>query len=40
VWPWLRDAAARLAAELAATGVAAPELRVSTIVTDPWTARR
>ena len=37
-WPWLPVAADRLVADLAARGLAV-ETRVSTIVTDPWTAR-
>lgn len=37
-WPWLPRAAADLAADVAATG-ATVETRVSTLVTDPWTAR-
>ncbi len=45
-WPWLTAAAADLAARLApqpdvagAGSVSAVEMRVSTLVTDPWTAR-
>lgn len=37
-WPWLRYAAEDLERELARSG-AAVETRVSTLVTDPWTAR-
>jgi len=37
-WPWLRHAAAALEADVAATG-ADVRTRVSTLVTDPWTAR-
>jgi putative NIF3 family GTP cyclohydrolase 1 type 2 len=37
-WPWLPVAARVLEADLAARGLAV-ETRVSTIVTDPWTAR-
>lgn len=35
-WPWLADAAARLAAELSSRG-STVETRVSTTPTDPWT---
>ncbi len=34
-WPWLSDAARRLAAEVTAAG-ATVDTRVSTIPTDPW----
>lgn len=37
-WPWLARAAARLLADLAAAGTTV-EARVSTLCTDPWTAR-
>ncbi len=37
-WPWLRYAAEDLVRVLARSG-AAVETRVSTLVTDPWTAR-
>ncbi len=37
-WPWLPQAAADLRADVAALG-ATVETRVSTLVTDPWTAR-
>lgn len=37
-WPWLARAAQRLVADLAAVG-ATVETRVSTLCTDPWTAR-
>lgn len=37
-WPWLRYAAEDLVADVAADG-AALEVRVSTVRTDPWTAR-
>lgn len=37
-WPWLRHAAAALESDVAATG-AEVRTRVSTLVTDPWTAR-
>ncbi|WP_225754710.1 Nif3-like dinuclear metal center hexameric protein [Actinotalea sp. Marseille-Q4924] len=37
-WPWLRRAAARLEADAAAAGTTV-ETRVSTLRTDPWTAR-
>jgi dinuclear metal center YbgI/SA1388 family protein len=37
-WPWLARAASRLAEDLVAAG-ATVEVRVSTLRTDPWTAR-
>lgn len=37
-WPWLRRAAAQLEADAAAAGTTV-ETRVSTLRTDPWTAR-
>jgi putative NIF3 family GTP cyclohydrolase 1 type 2 len=37
-WPWLPRAAATLEADVAAAG-AVLATRVSTVVTDPWTAR-
>lgn len=37
-WPWLAKAAERLVADLDAAGTTV-EVRVSTLVTDPWTAR-
>ena len=37
-WPWLERAARALVADLAAAGTTV-EARVSTLCTDPWTAR-